>query len=101
MKLIGRYSGFLAMESTLASRDVNICLVPEFGFELHGEKGLLEFVYKRTKERNYCIIVVAEGAGDAIMDDNLEDRGYDASGNLKPGVIIGAFRIKKYVFLFI
>ena len=84
--MIGRYSGFIAMESTLASRDVNICLVPEFGFELYGNEGLLEHVYRRVKGRNYCIIVVAEGAGDAMMDDNLEDRGYDASGNLKPGV---------------
>lgn len=74
------------MESTLASRDVNICLVPEFGFELHGDKGLLEYIFQRLKMRKFCLIVVAEGAGDSLLDDTLPDRGYDESGNLKPGV---------------
>ena len=34
--LIYRHAGFIAMEAASASRDVNICLVPEFKFELYG-----------------------------------------------------------------
>jgi 6-phosphofructokinase 1 len=32
VRLMGRDAGFIAMEATNASRDVNICLVPEFPF---------------------------------------------------------------------
>lgn len=45
MKVMGRQSGFLAMEAVNASRSVNICLVPEFPFDLYGKHGLLEYVY--------------------------------------------------------
>ena len=30
VRLMGRYAGFIAMEASAASRDVNVCLVPEF-----------------------------------------------------------------------
>ena len=63
IKLIGRECGFLAVESSMASRDVNICLIPEIGYELYGPKGLLNFVIQRVKTKQYCIIVVSEGAG--------------------------------------
>lgn len=32
VRLMGRDAGFIAMEATNASRDVNICLIPEFPF---------------------------------------------------------------------
>jgi hypothetical protein len=32
VKLMGRYSGYIAMYATLASRDVDICLIPEIPF---------------------------------------------------------------------
>ena len=32
VRLMGRDAGFIAMEATTASRDVNICLIPEFSF---------------------------------------------------------------------
>lgn len=63
VKLMGRSAGFIAMMACLASRDVNICLVPEFPFELKGPRGLLEFIYRRLKHKKHCVIVVAEGAG--------------------------------------
>ncbi|XP_028051789.1 ATP-dependent 6-phosphofructokinase 3-like [Camellia sinensis] len=34
VKLMGRYSGFIAMYATLASRDVDCCLIPESPFFL-------------------------------------------------------------------
>ena len=51
------------MGSSMASRCVHICLVPEFSYDLYGEHGLLNYVSNRLKKRGNCIIVVAEGAG--------------------------------------
>ena len=63
VKLFGRSCGFIALMATQASRDVNICLIPEAKFNLYGDKGVLSFIFKRLKLKGHCIIVVAEGAG--------------------------------------
>ena len=60
---MGRNAGFIALYASLANRDVNICLVPEFPFELGGPRGLLEYIVKRLKHKRHCVMVVAEGAG--------------------------------------
>lgn len=67
VKLFGRACGFIALQSTQASRDVNICLIPEAKFNLYGENGLLGFIFKRLKIKGHCVIVVAEGAGKFIL----------------------------------
>jgi len=82
---MGRQAGFIAMNSCLANRDVNICLVPEFPFELYGPRGLFAFISRRLRIKNHAVIVVAEGAGSAILDAKLENQGKDASGNVKYG----------------
>ncbi|KAL9224095.1 hypothetical protein vseg_000164 [Gypsophila vaccaria] len=74
VKLMGRDSGFIAMYATLASRDVDCCLIPESPFYLEGPGGLYEFIEKRLRENGHMVIVIAEGAG-----EKLEER--DASGN--------------------
>lgn len=63
MRLMGRCAGFIAMEASSASRDVNVCLVPEFKYNLNGKNGLLEYVAHRLQVKRHCVIVVAEGAG--------------------------------------
>ncbi|CAM8971101.1 unnamed protein product [Rhodiola kirilowii] len=82
VKLMGRYSGFIAVFATLASRDVDCCLIPESPFYLEGHGGLFQFVDKRLKENGHIVIVVAEGAGQdyvaGIMNSAVEK---DASGN--------------------
>ncbi|XP_013606354.1 PREDICTED: ATP-dependent 6-phosphofructokinase 7 [Brassica oleracea var. oleracea] len=80
VKLMGRYSGFIAMYATLASRDVDCCLIPESPFYLEGEGGLLEFIEKRIKENGHMVIVLAEGAGQELMSKSMESN-TDASGN--------------------
>ncbi|KAL0346654.1 UNVERIFIED_CONTAM: ATP-dependent 6-phosphofructokinase [Sesamum calycinum] len=60
VKLMGRYSGFIAMYATLASRDVDCCLIPESPFYLEGAGGLLEYIEKRIKENGHMVIVIAE-----------------------------------------
>ncbi|KAJ4789058.1 ATP-dependent 6-phosphofructokinase [Rhynchospora pubera] len=81
VKLMGRNSGFIAMYATLASRDVDCCLIPESPFHLEGEGGLLEFIEKRLKENGHMVIVVAEGAGQDLIADSLRNINHDASGN--------------------
>jgi len=43
--LNGKNSGHSAVYSVLSSRDVDICIVPEFNFELYGDTGLLIHAY--------------------------------------------------------
>ncbi|CAN6994185.1 unnamed protein product [Brassica oleracea var. botrytis] len=82
VKLMGRYSGFIAMYATLASRDVDCCLIPESPFYLEGEGGLLEFIERRLKENGHMVIVLAEGAGQDLMSKRMESNTLeDASGN--------------------
>ncbi|KAK4401198.1 ATP-dependent 6-phosphofructokinase [Sesamum angolense] len=78
VKLMGRYSGFIAMYATLASRDVDCCLIPESPFYLEGKGGLFEYIEKTLKENGHMVIVIAEGAGQELLAAKNEE---DASGN--------------------
>ena len=46
LKLDGMNCGFNSVYAALSSREVDICIVPEFNFEIYGDTGLLEHVYK-------------------------------------------------------
>uniref|UniRef100_A0A2C9UIR8 Phosphofructokinase domain-containing protein n=1 Tax=Manihot esculenta TaxID=3983 RepID=A0A2C9UIR8_MANES len=82
VKLMGRYSGFIAMYATLASRDVDCCLIPESPFYLEGPGGLFEFIEQRLKENGHLVIVIAEGAGqEYIAQSTRTNDERDASGN--------------------
>jgi 6-phosphofructokinase 1 len=81
VKLMGRHSGFIAAFATLANSDVNFCLVPEVRF---GLKSFLESLGERLETRHHAVVVVAEGAGQDLMEDTLER---DASGNIRLGDI--------------
>ncbi|KAJ7250100.1 hypothetical protein O6H91_09G074100 [Diphasiastrum complanatum] len=83
VKLMGRYSGYIAHYATLASRDVDCCLIPEVPFYLEGEGGLYDFVHHRLRENGHMVIVVAEGAGQELMAESLDllNGSIDASGN--------------------
>ncbi|XAR67078.1 6-phosphofructokinase [Bertholletia excelsa] len=82
VKLMGRYSGFIAMYASLASRDVDCCLIPESPFYLHGPGGLFEYIEKRLKENGHMVIVIAEGAGQELLSESLQSSNQkDASGN--------------------
>ncbi|CAL5375898.1 unnamed protein product [Camellia sinensis] len=82
VKLMGRYSGFIAMYATLASRDVDCCLIPESPFYLEGPGGLFEFMEKRLKENGHMVIVIAEGAGQELLSESMHTMNQqDASEN--------------------
>ncbi len=38
VRLMGRHAGFISMEAAAGSNDVNVCLIPEFKWDLHGKK---------------------------------------------------------------
>ena len=70
------------MYATLASRDVDCCLIPESPFYLEGPGGLYEYIEKRLKEQGHMVIVVAEGAGQELLSQSLQSTDQrDASGN--------------------
>lgn len=76
VKLMGRHSGFIAANATLATSDVNYCLIPEAKFSMNN---LLKSLENRFKTKNHAVIVVGEGAGQDLFDS---EKKFDASGNL-------------------
>jgi 6-phosphofructokinase 1 len=64
----------------MSSSDVDLCLVPEVPLVLEGEMGCLPHIRRRVKEQGYCVVVVAEGAGEDVLGVSAE---VDASGNKK------------------
>lgn len=70
------------MYATLASRDVDCCLIPESPFCLEGPGGLFEYIDKRLREHGHMVIVIAEGAGQELLSESLKSTAQqDASGN--------------------
>ena len=81
IKLMGRYSGFIAATATLAQQNVNFVLIPEVDFDLEGPGGFLAALEERIKLRGHAVVVVAEGAGQKFFTD--ENRKVDESGNVQ------------------
>lgn len=96
VKLMGRESGFIAAQATLSLKEVNFVLIPEAPFSLHGEGGLLPLLEERLCSRGHAVIVVAEGAGQHLMQKNTAT---DASGNPVLGDISALLKseIKQYL----
>ncbi len=78
VKVMGRESGFIAAQASMALKDVNFVLVPEDPFELDGESGLLRALERRIRRRGHAVIVTAEGAGQHLLKSTGQT---DASGN--------------------
>lgn len=79
-KVMGRESGFIAANTSLAQSDVNFCLIPENPFDLEGPNGLLEHLRRRILDRGHAVVLVSEGAGQDLLPKSTET---DASGNIK------------------
>jgi 6-phosphofructokinase 1 len=80
VKLMGRHSGFIACYAALANHDVDFVLIPEVPFKLEGESGFLAQLRQRVARRGNAVVVVAEGAGQDLLQPST---GTDASGNRK------------------
>jgi 6-phosphofructokinase 1 len=81
VKLMGRHAGFIAAGATISNQDVNFTLIPEVPFRLDGPKGFLSALRERILSRKHALIVIAEGAGQDLLETDNEER--DASGNIK------------------
>lgn len=82
VKLMGRYSGFIAASATLTNGDVDFCLIPEVPFTLSGSGGFLEALDRQLEAQQHAVVVVAEGAGQRLLSAD-HSSGRDASGNIK------------------
>ena len=85
VRLMGRHSGYIAATATLASGNVNYCLIPEVDFELDGQHGLLKTLEKKLEQTDNAVIVVAEGAGQKYFQQlhgNKDPSGNQVLGNI-------------------
>jgi 6-phosphofructokinase 1 len=83
IKLMGRDSGFIAANAALAVPDVNFVLIPEMDFSLDNPKtqnGFLNHLEKRLLKKKHAVVVVAEGTGQHLFENEKEIK--DASGNV-------------------
>jgi 6-phosphofructokinase 1 len=85
VKLMGRDSGFIASFAALAGNVVDFVLIPEVPFQLDGARGFLEALRYHLTKNKQAVVVVAEGAGQDLMQG--EPRSADASGNVRLGDI--------------
>ena len=59
VKLMGREAGFISLHASMASRDVNLVLIPEAPWRL---SNVLAWLEARLAEKSHAVIVIAEGA---------------------------------------
>jgi len=76
VKLMGRHSGFIAMQASMASGVVDCCLIPEVSFRLDK---LLQYLKEILDSKGHCVVCIAEGAGQDILAAG--ENATDASGN--------------------
>ncbi|XP_077212915.1 phosphofructokinase 5 isoform X2 [Tasmannia lanceolata] len=84
VKLMGRNSGFIALQASLASGQIDICLIPELPFNLHGPHGVLKHLRYLIETKGSAVLCVAEGAGQNLL---AKTNAMDASGNIVLGDI--------------
>ncbi|HYI59971.1 MAG TPA: ATP-dependent 6-phosphofructokinase [Microlunatus sp.] len=80
IKLMGRHAGFIACYAALANHVADFVLIPEVPFRLDGPTGFLACLEQRVKSRGSAVVVVAEGAGQEILQSG---QATDASGNAR------------------
>ncbi len=85
VKLMGREAGFIAAAAAVASGEANFVLIPEVPLVLEGDDGFLARLERRLLAREHAVVVVAEGAGQHLMETDPEAA--DASGNRRLGDI--------------
>jgi len=84
IKVMGRYSGFIAMGASLTNNEVDFCLIPELPFEILGENGVMTNIVKRVQKQGSCLVVVAEGAEEGMINQAesiTANKAVDGSGN--------------------
>ncbi|CAK0800514.1 unnamed protein product [Prorocentrum cordatum] len=70
VKLMGRDAGFVAMHAALASTIADVVLIPEVSFKM---EDVLEHVERTLDRKGYCVVIVAEGAGQEHVSTGEKD----------------------------
>lgn len=87
VRVMGRYAGFIAAHATLASGDVDLCLIPEVPIVTEGPANMLAHLAATVRRKGHAVVVVAEGAGEDLLDAEIVAAGgkveTDAGGNRK------------------
>ncbi|KAL4449228.1 hypothetical protein ABPG74_015610 [Tetrahymena malaccensis] len=96
IRCFGRNAGFVASHVAEATGCVDVVLVPEFQWDLYGEKGVLEYIRSQIKVKKHLIIIVSEGSVNSLRDVHLPELGEDESGN-KIYINIGEFLKDKII----
>jgi 6-phosphofructokinase 1 len=98
VKVMGRHSGFIACHSAIASTEVDAVLIPEVPLVLEGANGLFEFLEHKLATHSHALLVVAEGAGQELLESGDRPSATDASGNARLGDIglVLCERIKRH-----
>ena len=121
VKLMGRHAGFIAAHATLASADVDLCLIPEISLNLdqclehlhqvlkkNGSAVIVRFVSRCVTQSYHLLFVItttltthnrkqvlAEGAGaDLLLKDAETKKETDASGKQPELPPIGPWFVK-------
>jgi len=90
VKLMGRHAGYIACHATLASRQVDMCLINEDPFlENNGPEAVGNYIEEAVSRKGHAVIVVAEGAGSTYLkklrqkqaEEEHHENKKDASGN--------------------
>ena len=86
VRVMGRHSGFIACYATLATGDADFVLIPEVPFDLDGEHSFLGVLRRRLDESGHAVIVVAEGAGQDLLERVLPSprSQYGSRGHERP-----------------
>ena len=91
VKLMGRHAGFIAAHAAIASREVDLVLVPELPFtygKLNGDPiGILPYLQSVLDKKGQAVVIVAEGVGQGQNHQPIFSKleAKDASGNQKLG----------------
>lgn len=75
LEVMGRYAGWIALESAIAG-GADVALIPEIPYDIN--KAVEKINDRRSKGKNFSIVVVAEGAmpkGGAITIEQTRDNG--------------------------
>lgn len=83
VRLMGRHSGFIAASAAVAEADADFVLIPEVPLVLDGPGGLLEALVGRLGSNGHVVVVVAEGAGQDLLQKSESPVERDESGNVR------------------
>mmetsp|Transcript_95739 Transcript_95739/g.206594 ORF Transcript_95739/g.206594 Transcript_95739/m.206594 type:complete len:494 (+) Transcript_95739:22-1503(+) len=80
VKLMGRDAGYVAMNASLSSTIVDLCLIPEVDVQM---KDIMDHIDNTLNRKEFMVIAVAEGAGqEHVATGNKDATGHTVYGDI-------------------